>query len=123
MRTQRVFILSSHALLARAVGKLLQGRRGLRVVGTETDLRQGIERIHSLHPDVVILGSDLGGPPSLSTLSSVFEASPGTVVVGLSTADNLLHVYQDNRIQVAKLEDLIQALRRAKAIGARKEAG
>ena len=123
MRTQRIFILSSHALLAHGVGRLLEGQRGLRVVGMETDLRQGMEQIQALHPDVVILSSEIGGPPSLAVVSSVFEASPGTVVVGLSAADNLLHVYQDNQIRVARFEDLIRAIRQAGGARVRKEAG
>lgn len=111
MRTRRIFILTSHTLLARGVESLLQGRRGLRVVGTETDPQQGIPRIRSLRPDVVITGSELGGPPSLAAVSAMFEASPGTTVIGLCAGDNLLHVYRDNQIKVARLEDLIQAIR------------
>ena len=113
MRTRRVFILSPHTLLARGVETLLRGRHRLRVVGTETDPRQGIERIQALHPDVVILGGEASGRSSLSDVSAVFEASPGTTVIGLRVGDNLLHVYQDSEVKVANVEDLIQAIRQA----------
>lgn len=115
MRTQRIFILSPHTLLARGVERLLHGHRGLRVVGTETDSQRGMQHIGVLRPDVVILGNQAGGPPSLAAVSAVFEASPGTVVIDLGAGDNLLHVYQDNQIQVARLEDLIRAIREAGA--------
>jgi DNA-binding NarL/FixJ family response regulator len=112
MRSQRIFILSPHTLLARGVELLLTGRPVLRIVGTETDMGEGIRRICRLHPDVVILGN--GGQPSMSLeeVSSVFEASPGTAVVVLRPADNLLHVYQDDEVTVANVEDLVQAIRR-----------
>jgi DNA-binding NarL/FixJ family response regulator len=113
MRAQRIFILSSHTLLARGMARLLQGWRGLRVVGTETDVDRGIQLIHALHPHVVILGSETGGAPSLALVSAVFEASPGIVVVALSVGDNLLHVYEDSQIKVARVEDLVQAIRQA----------
>ena len=113
MKTQRIFILSSQTLLARGVGKLLTGQRGLRVVGTETDPWEGIQHIRTSHPDVVILGGGNGGPPSLAVVSAVFEASPGTTVIGLSLGENLLHVYEDNQIKVARVEDLLQAIRQA----------
>ena len=113
MRTRRVFILSPHTLLARGVETLLRGRRSLRVVGTETDRRQGMERIQALHPDVVILGGEASGRSPLADVSAVFKASPGTVVIGLRVGDNLLHVYQDSEVKVGNVEDLIQAIRQA----------
>ncbi len=115
MRTRRIFILSPHTLLARGVERLLHDQRGLRVVGTETDSRRGMKQIGLLRPDVVILGNEIGAPPSLAAVSAVFEASPGTVVIGLCAGNNLLHVYQDNQIKVARLEDLIEAIRQAGA--------
>jgi DNA-binding NarL/FixJ family response regulator len=113
MKSRRIFILSPHTLMARGVGTLLQGQRGLRVVGTETDPTQGIRRIETLRPDVVITESESRGAPSLAVVSAVFEASPGTVVIGLSVGDNLLHVYQGNRIMVGEVADLIQAVKQA----------
>lgn len=113
MRTRRIFILSPHTLLARGVERLLHGQRGLRVVGTETDSQQGMKQIGLLRPDVVILGNEIGAAPSLAAVSAVFDASPGTVVIGLCAGNNLLHVYQDNQIKVARLEDLIEAIRQA----------
>ncbi len=113
MKSRRIFILSPHTLLARGVGTLLQGRRGLRVVGTETDPTQGIRQIETLRPDVVITESESSSSPSLAVVSAVFEASPGTVVIGLCVGDNLLHIYQGNRMMVGEVEDLIQAVRQA----------
>ncbi len=113
MKSRRIFILSPHTLLARGVGTLLQGRRGLRVVGTETDPTQGIRQIETLRPDVVITESESSSSPSLAVVSAVFEASPGTVVIGLCVGDNLLHIYQGDRMMVGEVEDLIQAVRQA----------
>lgn len=113
MKSQRIFILSPHTLLARGVGTLLQGRRGLHVVGTETDPAQGIRLIETLRPDVVITENDSVGPPSMAMVSAVFEASPGTAVIGLCVGDNLLHIYQGNRVMVGEVEDLIHAVRQA----------
>lgn len=120
MKSRRIFILSPHTLMARGVGTLLQGQRGLRVVGTETDPAQGIQRIETLRPDVVITESESRGPPSLAVVSAVFEASPGTAVIGLCLGDNLLHIYQGNRIMVGEVEDLIQAVRQAGANNSRR---
>ena len=121
MRTQRIFILSHHTLLARGVETLLRGCPNFRVVGTETDPCQGMERIRALHPDVVILGSEANGPSSLADVSAVFEVSPGTAVIGLRIGDNLLHIYQDSEVQVANVEDLIHAVRQAGGSRARTE--
>ena len=112
MRSQRIFILSPHTLLARGIELLLRGRSVFRVVGTETSIPTGIERIYRLHPDVVILGNGQESPVSLEDVSSVFRVSPGTAVIVLRPGDNLLHVYQDEEVTVANVEDLVQAIRR-----------
>lgn len=114
MRTQRIFILSRHVLLARGVETLLQGQRGLRVVGSQTDPEAGMKRIKALQPDVVILASEIGEPQSLATASAIFECNPGGAVVGLCPGENLLHVYRDSQVKVAKVEDLLRTLRQAR---------
>ncbi len=50
-------------------------------------------------------------------MSAVFEVSPETAVIGLCTVDNLIHVYEDRRIEVAKVDDLIRVIRQSGPIG------
>jgi len=115
MRTQRIFILSRHVLLARGVETLLRGQRGLRVVGSEIDIEAGMERIAALRPDVVILASEINEPQSLATASAIFDCNPGGAVVRLCPAENLLHIYRDSQMKVARVEDLLRAVREAGA--------
>ncbi|OGO09411.1 MAG: hypothetical protein A2Y61_05705 [Chloroflexi bacterium RBG_13_60_13] len=119
MRTQRIFILSRHVLLARGVETLLHGQRGLRVVGSETDREAGMKRIQVLQPDVVLLASEIGESQSLAMASAIFECNPGGVVIGLCLGENLLHIYRDSQMKVAKVEDLLQAIRQARTGSAR----
>ena len=110
MKEKKVFILSPHILLTRAVEILLTGRGGCQIVGMETRLPEGLGLIHSLRPDVVILGNDEGSDTCASDVWSVFKADPGAAVIGLAIGDNSLHVYQNDQVTVANVEDLVQAI-------------
>lgn len=112
MRSYRIYILTPHTLLTRGVEILLDGRPSFQVVGAETDVQRSLEDIERLRPDVVILGHGNGSSVSLDDVSRVFGASPGTAVISMGASENILHVYQDDQVTVANVEDLVQAIQR-----------
>lgn len=52
---QRIFMLSNHALFCEGIESLLASDGELAFVGREANVDQGIQRIHELRLDVVIL--------------------------------------------------------------------
>lgn len=112
MRSYRIYILTPHTLLTRGVELLLDGRPSFEVVGTDTEVQRSLDEIERLRPDVVILGHGNGPSVSLDDVSRVFGASPGTAVISMGANENVLHVYQDDPVTVANVEDLVEAIQR-----------
>lgn len=107
----RVFMLSSLPLFSQGVETLLCRHNGVQIVGRETDVERGIERIRQLEPDVVILDDALysSGPTPLAI--RILEEPINTQVIGLSLQSNILSIYRREHRTADCVEDLVEALR------------
>ncbi len=105
----RVFILTSHLLLAESVETLLQEQPGLRVVGVMDELPTTFTPLQNAAPDVVVVGAPGGEQEAL--VSRLFQILPGIKIVGLNLDDNRIHIYY-RQIKVGRqVEDLVAAIR------------
>ena len=105
---QRIFMLSNHALFCEGIESLLASDGELAFVGREANVDQGIQRIHELRPDVVIL--DNGSPicdTSLATL--LLQHLLETRVIGLNLGENALY-YHGERRAMDGVDDLRHAI-------------
>ena len=111
LKRRQIFIVYSHALFARGVERMLKGKRGLQIVGVETDREKAIHAIGALHPDVVILDSDEEGLESLAVAKEIMETSPQTKVIALTILNNKMHLYQTKESVASDVQDLVRAIR------------
>ena len=106
----RVFIISSHLMFGRGLENLLQQEPDLKIVGSETNIPQALEKIGKLQPNVVIIYADDAQRNSDMLITDIFSVSPQTKVVALSVHNNIFYVYQAARQTANGLDDLVKAI-------------
>lgn len=99
--SRRVLIRLRQSILSEAIRRYLGAQAGVEVIGggtAPTDL-------HALRPDVILIEADGARdvPAYLGTL-------PGARVIAF-TGDDVLTVYRKDEVHVAKLDDLLHAIR------------
>ena len=84
----RIFIISEVRLYREGLVRLLQRGSRLDVVGTASDLEEGLERLDALEepPEAVLL--DLPARLGLGALEELGRAAPGARVVALNVAED-----------------------------------
>jgi DNA-binding NarL/FixJ family response regulator len=84
----RIFIISEVRLYREGLVRLLQRGSRLDVVGTASDLEEGLERLDALEepPEAVLL--DLPARLGLGALGELGQAAPGARVVALNVAED-----------------------------------
>jgi len=109
MLSCRVFILTTHPLLAESVETLLHERPGLEVIGVAGLGPEAFARIREATPDVVVVGA--AGEQQTSIVSQLFLEMPGIKVVGLNLDDNRIYIYYQQLKVGRQVEDLVEAIR------------
>lgn len=110
---QRVLVVGNISLLGAGIESLLAGEPDLIVIGKVSDNKAELAgEIKRLQADVVIL-HEMGQTANPSDLLVLLEDYPGLRVVVISASDNLIYVYNKQRVLVAQTGDLIDAIRRS----------
>ncbi len=109
---KQVFIISRHRMFASGLESLLQQESGdeIVVVGQETDLKQAIEKIEALQPDVVILADNETWEDSLPAVFYILREKSVPKVIGLNLNNNNLFVYEARQGIAKNVKDLITAI-------------
>lgn len=108
--TCRIFIVFHHALFAQGIRSLLRGRRGMQVIGMETDTAKALEAVVSLRPEVLIVEESDAGARS-PTLAAILQRHPAGRVVALDLDHNFATVYDRQRVVTSRPADLVKAIR------------
>jgi DNA-binding NarL/FixJ family response regulator len=80
----KILIVDDHALLREGLQSLLSAQPGIKVVGTAQDAQDGVSKISSLQPDVVL--TDLAMPETggVDAIRQIREAHPDIRIVALT---------------------------------------
>jgi chemotaxis response regulator CheB len=84
----RVYVIDRAGPEANAFGAKLTGREGVELAGGSDDVREALDEIDETEPDLVLIGTDLGGKGCVSAVESVLAVHPQAAVVMLSTVDD-----------------------------------
>jgi chemotaxis response regulator CheB len=106
----RIYIVYHHALFAQGIRSLLRGRRGIRVVGMESDAAKALEAVRSLRPEVVII-EESDAEMQSPTLGAILQHHPTGRVVALDLDHNFATVYDRHRVITTQPADLVRAIR------------
>ena len=79
-----IILADDHTIVRRALRLLLEEEPGFEVVAEADDAEGAIRYLRGHKPDVLILGLNMSGKPSLETISEMREASPQTKIVVLT---------------------------------------
>jgi two-component system response regulator NreC len=94
MNKIRVLIADDHAIVREGLRQLLNGQMDMEVAGEAEDGRQALEKVKSLHPDVILLDIAMPHLSGLEVISLIREAAPETQVVVLSMHSKETYVQQ-----------------------------
>lgn len=81
-RPLRVVIADDHAPVRAALRLLLEAQPGLQVVGEAADGVEAIERVHELHPDVVVMDVSMPNMDGIEATRRLHETEPEVHVIG-----------------------------------------
>lgn len=79
-----ILIVDDHALLREGLQSLLSAQAGMKVVGTAGDAEDGVEKIGSLQPDVVLTDLAMPETGSVDAIRQIREAHPDIKIVALT---------------------------------------
>lgn len=89
-----VFIVDDHDIVRFGLEMLIDQTSDMRVVGNAASLREAVQRIAELTPDLVITDMSLGLSRGLATVRSIVAAQAGRAVLVVSMHDQLLYAEQ-----------------------------
>lgn len=69
--SNRLLIVDDHELMRRGVRNLVEEQSDLQVCDEAANAKEAIEKVQSLHPDLIILDMSLGGPSGWTVVSAV----------------------------------------------------
>lgn len=84
----KVLIADDHPIVCSGIHNLLDKAVGIKVVGEANSGAEALEKIKSLHPDVVLLDMELSDMSGVDVIQQVHEAGLGPKVLGLSSYDD-----------------------------------
>lgn len=79
-----ILIVDDHVLLREGLQSLLSAQAGMKVVGTAEDAEDGVEKISSLQPDVVLTDLAMPETGSVDAIRRIREAHPHIKIVALT---------------------------------------
>ena len=84
--TIRVLVAEANAVIRAGLRNMIEHDERLRVVGEARDPEHLSSQARSLHPDVLILSTDIARSDVEGTIAAIRSASPGTSVVAMAGA-------------------------------------
>ncbi len=84
--SERVLIIDDHAGFRASARKLLH-QQGFEVVGEAGDAASGIEAVHDLHPDIVLMDIQLPDLNGVQASARIAALNGGSAVILISTHD------------------------------------
>ncbi len=108
---KRVFIFSSHPLLARGIEALLVREAGIEIVGCETSLEKAVACIMGLRPDIVIVDAHECAANRAALLTRVLHAGICNCIIGMNVEDNTIQIYRGEQLTLRNVEEFLQAMR------------
>ena len=108
----RTYIVYHHGLFAQGVRSVLEERRGVQIVGMESDVAKALKEVQSLKPEVVILEESTGKHQPMR-LGAFLHSATGGRVVTLSLDHDSATVYQRNHMAANDPTDLVRAIKGA----------
>jgi two-component system, NarL family, response regulator NreC len=86
--TISIILADDHEIVRDGLKRIVEAEGDMEVVGEAGDAENARRRTSGLKPSVLVLDLNMPGEPSLASIPSMQEASPGTAVVVLTMQDD-----------------------------------
>lgn len=112
MRARRIAAVFHESLMLEGLVNLLEERADLEVTSLDPSVVDVAVRLRQLSPEVIIVdGENFGEWPDL-TLPQLLTDNPEAKVIDVSPNRDEIRVYEQHRVTVGKLDDLLEAFGR-----------
>lgn len=85
---QTILIVDDHPLFRKGVIQLIQAAPEFRFVGEATSGKEGIQLVHQLHPDMVLLDLNMKDMNGIEVLKAIKDAELDSRVIMLTVSDH-----------------------------------
>lgn len=103
----RVFVISAHLMFSRGIESLLFQETDIKLVGHALNVKEAIEEITTLQPDVIIMDSDSVG----AEIEFILNLKPDISIINLNLKNNNLYIYRASQRVTRDVSDLLQAIK------------
>ena len=86
--TVRVYLIDRAGRPANAFADKLAGRQGVELVGGASDVDEALDEITDVRPDVILVGTDVGGAGVVAAVERILTLGGDVAVVALCTRDD-----------------------------------
>ena len=84
--------------------------RGIEIIGTRADIKDGVDFINRHHPDVVIINCENPELDYSHAIACMLKARLGACLVCLDLEKNQIYVYRGELKEVQRVEDLLKVI-------------
>ncbi len=116
----KILIADDHAIVRDGLRQLLNGQQDMDVAGEAEDGQEALDKVKSLHPDVVLLDIAMPNLSGLEVIGLIREAVPDSQVVVLSMHAKETYVQQALAagalgyvLKASPSQDILEAIRAA----------
>jgi DNA-binding NarL/FixJ family response regulator len=88
---QNILLVDDHPLLLEGLGRLINAAPGLRTCGMAKNVRQALDMVENLAPQLVITDLTLPGRNGLELIKDLASIRPGMPVIVLSMHDEMIY--------------------------------
>ncbi len=106
---KQILVLEDEKLAAASILSLLLSRPGLDVINTTFTSLVSLEQADGLQPDVVILEEGLLAA-NISAVVKLADRHPKLRLIVFSLSNNILNVFDKQRLQVKQVNDFLELL-------------
>jgi DNA-binding NarL/FixJ family response regulator len=94
MKTVKIVLIDSHAVVREGIKAILQKRSELVVAGEATHAHQGIQLAETLRPDIVITDIRMPGMTGIEAAETIKKTLPKTKIILLSATFSVIAIRQ-----------------------------
>jgi DNA-binding NarL/FixJ family response regulator len=97
LKSVRIFIIDNHELVRRGIQSMLEEEEDMEIVGDSSSIEESLFQMVRLHPDIVLLGTQLPGSDWAQAINSLKKSRPGSsvdIIILASSSDSRAEVLE-----------------------------
>lgn len=114
----KTYLIDDHNAVRQAVATMIETAPDIEVVGQTDDIRNGLEEIRQIQPNVLLLDLKLPGMSGMTAVPEILRQTPGVKIIIFTMYDNPAYVWETVNagaagylLKNASTDELLRAIR------------